>query len=71
MLESTPRRLCAGFFDFYMGVIYGHTFNTYSREWSSYFTLPMVTNELHWHLVNLIVKSHFNDQLFFYGRNVK
>ena len=45
-------------FWFYMGFTYGHTFNRYSREWSSYFyALPMVTNELlHWPLVNLIVK---------------
>ena len=44
-------------FWFYMGVIYEHTFNRYPREWSSYFnTLPM---ELHWCLLNLLVKSHF------------
>ena len=41
-----------------MEVIYGRTFNRYPRDWSSYFyTLPMVSNELHWCLLNLLVKS--------------
>ena len=41
-------------------VIYGHTFSRYSHKWLCYFcTLPMVTNELHWWLLILLVKSHF------------
>ena len=49
-----------GIFDFIWGAIYEHTFNRYPREWSSYInTLPMVNNQLHWCLLNLLVKSHF------------
>ena len=32
----------------------------YPHDWSSYFyTLPMVSNELHWCLLSLLVKIHF------------
>ena len=50
-----------GFFIFYMGIMYIHTFNRYPRNWSScfYSLPPMRTNESHWCLLNLLVKSHF------------
>ena len=49
-----------GIFDFIWGVIYERTFNRYPCEWSSYFnTLPIVNNQLHWCLLNLLVNSHF------------
>ena len=48
-----------------IATIYGHTFNKYSPEWSSYFyILSMVTNELHWFLLNLLIKSHLFRQIF-------
>ena len=48
-----------------IATIYGHTFNKYSPEWSSYFhILLMVTNELHWFLLNLLVKSHLFRWIF-------
>ena len=54
-------------FRFYMGVIYiyRHTFNRYLRDWCNYFyTPPMATNELHWCLLNLLVKSLFIQSLY-------
>ena len=45
-------------FCFYMGIIYEHNFNRYPRGWSTYFyTLPMVINQLHLCLLNLLFKS--------------
>ena len=55
-------------FWFYMGVIYEHTLNRHPHKWSTYFyTLPVVTNQLHWCLLNLLTPNY---QLFFYRKNV-
>ena len=74
-IHIANRSLCAKIWDFrfYVGVIYGHTFNRYARDWSSYsYTLLMTTNELHWWLLNLLVKSHFKLSiiLLYYRKNV-
>ena len=54
-----------GFSILYGGYIYRHTFNRYLRDWRNYFyTPPMATNELHWCLLNLLVKSLFIQSLY-------
>ena len=60
-----------GIFDFIWGIIYEQTSDIHmSGPAIQVNTLPMVNNQLHWCLLNLLVKGHFKLSIILLWENV-